>query len=217
MNKLLSTISQKWAEYLLEVLVITVGILGAFALNNWNEIRKESRLEQEYYCALLADVTYDEMRLTQQRELTEKRLEASNTMMALLQTAQPQTDEVIIALLNVSGGSNFSYAPTTTAFEDIKSSGKLNLISNSKLRSKLVNFYEVYYSIYKELEEKLKKYTNNKQHIKYYENHKDVVKERAKNYMEKIKETNPEKIKEWRHNAYLKRKEKLNITKQSFI
>ena len=38
----------------------------------------------------------------------------------------------------------------------LKSSGKLNLISNSKLRSKLVNFYEVYYSIYKELEEEHK-------------------------------------------------------------
>ena len=50
-----------------------------------------------------------------------------------------------------------------------------------------------------ELEEKLKKYTNNKQHIKYYENHKDVVKERAKNYMEKIKESNPEKLKEWNY------------------
>jgi hypothetical protein len=28
--------------------------------------------------------------------------------------------------------------------------------------------------------------------------------------MEKIKETNPEKLKEWRHNAYIKRKEKNN-------
>ena len=27
--------------------------------------------------------------------------------------------------------------------------------------------------------------------------------------MEKIKETNPDKLKEWRHTAYLKRKEKL--------
>jgi hypothetical protein len=27
--------------------------------------------------------------------------------------------------------------------------------------------------------------------------------------MEKVKETNPEKLKEWRHTAYLKRKEKL--------
>jgi len=62
-------------------------------------------------------------------------------MMALLQTAQPQTDEVITALLNVSGGSNFSYAPTTTAFEDIKSSGKLNLIRDSAVKTQLTNYY----------------------------------------------------------------------------
>jgi hypothetical protein len=61
----------------------------------------------------------------------------------------------------------------------------------------------------KELEEKLKSYTSNHRHKKYYENNSDVVKERAKNYMDKIKETNPEKLKEWRHNAYLKRKAKL--------
>ena len=59
------------------------------------------------------------------------------------------------------------------------------------------------------LEEQLKKYQNNKHHIKYYENNTDKVKERAKKYMEKIKETNPEKLKEWRHNAYLNRKKKL--------
>jgi len=35
------------------------------------------------------------------------------------------------------------------------------------------------------------------------------VKERTKNYVEKIKESNPEKLKEWRRNYYLKRKEKL--------
>ncbi len=59
------------------------------------------------------------------------------------------------------------------------------------------------------LENKLKSYTNNNHHIKYYKNNTEVVKERAKNYMEKIKETNPEKLKEWRHNAYLNRKAKL--------
>ena len=37
-----------------------------------------------------------------------------------------------------------------------------------------------------------------------------IVNEKAKNYMEKIKETNPEKLKEWRHQAYLNRKTKLN-------
>ena len=46
-----------------------------------------------------------------------------------------------------------------------------------------------------ELEDKLKSYTNNHRHKKYYDNNTEVVKERAKNYMYKIKETNPEKLK----------------------
>ena len=60
-----------------------------------------------------------------------------------------------------------------------------------------------------ELEEKLKTYTSNNRHKKYYENNTEVVIQRAKKYMDKIKETNPEKLKEWRHTAYLNRKEKL--------
>jgi hypothetical protein len=60
-----------------------------------------------------------------------------------------------------------------------------------------------------ELEEKLKTYTSNHRHKKYYDNNTEVVIQRAKNYMDKMKETNPEKIKEWRHTAYLNRKEKL--------
>ena len=60
-----------------------------------------------------------------------------------------------------------------------------------------------------ELEEKLKSYTNPTRNKIYYDKHSDVFKEKAKNYMEKIKETNPEKLKEWRHTAYLNRKEKL--------
>ena len=60
-----------------------------------------------------------------------------------------------------------------------------------------------------ELEEKLKLYTNPTRNKKYYKKNSNIVKEKAKNYMEKIKETNPEKLKEWRHQAYLNRKAKL--------
>jgi hypothetical protein len=66
-----------------------------------------------------------------------------------------------------------------------------------------------------ELEDHLKKYTNSTRHLKYYENNKDVVKERTKNYVDKLKTENPEKLKEWRHNAYLKRKEKLKQKKEN--
>ncbi len=68
-----------------------------------------------------------------------------------------------------------------------------------------------------ELEEKLKLYTNPSRNKKYYEKNSDVVKEKAKNYMEKIKKTNPEKLKEWRHNAYLNRKAKLKAQQENII
>jgi phage/plasmid primase-like uncharacterized protein len=59
-----------------------------------------------------------------------------------------------------------------------------------------------------ELEEKLKTYTNNHRHKKYYEKNKETMKEKAKEYMKKMKEEHPEKIKEWSHNAYLNQKAK---------
>jgi hypothetical protein len=75
--------------------------------------------------------------------------------------------------------------------------------------NKLKKDYDELLNKNKELEEKLKSYTSNHRHKKYYDNNTEIVKDRAKKYMDKVKETNPEKLKEWRHNAYLKRKAKL--------
>lgn len=60
-----------------------------------------------------------------------------------------------------------------------------------------------------ELEEKLKTYTNTERNKKYYEKNSEKVKEKAKIYMERMKTENPEKLKEWRHTAYMNRKNKL--------
>lgn len=74
------------------------------------------------------------------------------------------------------------------SFEDV-------LKENAELKAKLT-----------EMEEALKKYTNGERHQRYYDTHKEDVKSRAKTYMDKLKAENPEKIKEWRRNAYLKAK-----------
>jgi hypothetical protein len=63
-----------------------------------------------------------------------------------------------------------------------------------------------------ELEHKLQKYTNSDGHKRYYEKNKDVVKEKGKSYLHKLKEENPEKLKEYRRTAYLNRKLKLQNT-----
>jgi hypothetical protein len=53
----------------------------------------------------------------------------------------------------------------------------------------------------------LEKYTNNERHKRYYEQNKDRVKENAKMYLNRLKTENPDKLKEYRHRAYLKRKD----------
>ena len=59
------------------------------------------------------------------------------------------------------------------------------------------------------LKKQLETYINSRKI--YYENNKEYVKEKAKEGLKKLAKENPEKIKEYRRNAYLKRKEKKKI------
>ena len=43
----------------------------------------------------------------------------------------------------------------------------------------------------------------------YYEKNKEIIKAKAKQGLKKLADENPDKLKEYRRNAYLKRKEKL--------
>jgi len=64
----------------------------------------------------------------------------------------------------------------------------------------------------KELEEKLKKYTNGDNHKRYYEKNKEKIKEHGSKNLKKLKEENPEILQQYRRTYYLKRKEKMKQT-----
>ena len=69
-----------------------------------------------------------------------------------------------------------------------------------------------------ELQDKLKKYTNPVAHQVFYEKNKEKIIKESSERLKKLKETNPDKLKEYRRNAYLKRKEKLwSITPKTGI
>ena len=57
-----------------------------------------------------------------------------------------------------------------------------------------------------ELEIRLKKYTNGDNHKRYYEKNKNKIKETGTAYLQKLKVENPDKLKEYSHNAYQRKK-----------
>lgn len=59
-----------------------------------------------------------------------------------------------------------------------------------------------------ELKEHLKKYTFGDNHKRYYEKNKEKVKEGGAKYLQKLKEENPEKLREYWRRAYQNRKQK---------
>jgi len=58
------------------------------------------------------------------------------------------------------------------------------------------------------LKSQLEKYTNNDRHKRYYNNNKDKIKQNARRYIERLKDENPEKLKEYRKKAYMNRKQR---------
>ena len=58
------------------------------------------------------------------------------------------------------------------------------------------------------LKSQLEKYTNNDRHKRYYNNNKDKIKQNAKRYIEKLKDENPDKLKEYRKTAYMNRNQR---------
>ena len=56
--KILKHLRSDWFRYGFETLAVVVGILIAFALDNWNEHRKEDNLEIQYLNGMLSEVLY---------------------------------------------------------------------------------------------------------------------------------------------------------------
>ena len=131
-----------------EIILVVIGILIAVYINNWDL----NQLKQDNGVKALKIVKRD--------------LQTEKYVLESFKKRYSYTRKYLIDILYNNKTDNldslkFHFGPyvhykMNSEYISLKSSGKLNLISNSELRSKLVNFYEVYYSIYKELEDEHK-------------------------------------------------------------
>lgn len=88
MKRILTTLKEKWPEYLLEIFVIVLSIFGGLELENWNENRQNQNKENQYLQHLLADAKKDSIFYQQRFEMFK---EADSTYSHLIRLTQGES------------------------------------------------------------------------------------------------------------------------------
>jgi len=134
----------KYFKYAIgEIILVVIGILIALQINNWNEHRKENKLEQDYYCKLLEDAQQDLVQVKYQIINTNKRIAASNNVIQMLQSENPKLDTLMSETLKALSLITYTIRPNNAAFEDLKSSGNLNVLKDNDVKTKVIDYYSM--------------------------------------------------------------------------
>lgn len=140
MKRILTTLSQKWPDYLLEILVITIGILGAFALNNWNEGRKVRDSEVVILHNLKQELTKNKVDL---EKIVDQHKKSNDCLMEILNYFEEDYSSIPTHKLDslfVRAQIFFSFEPINGYMRSIISSGKLDNLQNEQLKSMITAF-----------------------------------------------------------------------------
>lgn len=152
MKRLLTTLKDKWPEYLLEILVVTLGILLAFTLNNWNENRREGNTLDQYRENLISELKIDLDQVNRLDSASRRREKQIKQYLEYKENADMDIDQLIIKMsqinTTVDGFNKHAYT-----LDEVTATGGIALFSENEKKAirglkrafELYDFYEKLY------------------------------------------------------------------------
>lgn len=141
MNAIVQTLKNNWAKYLIEALVITFSIIGAFMLDNWKEERQNRKEEQVILMGLKEEFLFNKKELERARSINNSNRKGALELSKFMGPQKPQLTEVEFSSLFLNTfDTEVQYRPSTGVLSEIISSGKLAIFTNNELKAYLASW-----------------------------------------------------------------------------
>ncbi len=149
MNRIFITLKKKWPEYILEILVITIGILGAYALNDWSANRSRKQTELKILKEIKSNLELDLIDLNENRQEHFTNLKVLDS---LNRGEEFQLTKEQVALNFYGAFRDYIYTPQRSAIETLTAKG-VDLITDDSLRIDILRLYDFYTTALVKMEE----------------------------------------------------------------
>lgn len=137
----------KYLTYALgEIILVVIGILIAFQINNWKEEKAAQKMERQYIASLVEDVKTDITNLKSAIELngTRIRILDSLTYLCFSYTKTKEKDPTLYFMYEKSLRHPDFVSPTDRTMAQLKSTGSMQLLKNKATMDALIS-YEDYF------------------------------------------------------------------------
>ena len=141
MKRIFNTLKEKWPEYILEILVLIIGIYGAFALDNWNNEREERRKEINYLNQINKEFKKNKEQFNYVLTSNKKSLESCYAFLQEFDKDKPNPDSVLHhwnSLINT-----WIFNPSQSSIESLVNSSSLDIIQNEQLKLLLLSWSDL--------------------------------------------------------------------------
>ena len=145
----------KYLRYAIgEILLVVIGILIALQVNNWNEAKKNSVLEKEYLLRIRQDLVKTRDRLNVDLGWQRENVVLGELVLTSLRSCEMKPedrDRFVKGLFNL--GKFDATLLVNTTLEEMKTSGRLVIISNKDLVSEIIRLSRAFQTSQSQVEQ----------------------------------------------------------------
>lgn len=141
---------RNWSKFLTEFISVFIAVVFAFALNNWNDNRKDKNAETKILAEISNGLTKDLDDITLNILGHKEGIVACKHWRKVINNSEFSQDSVLINYLNLTR--DFLSIQNKAGYETLKSQG-LELIKNDSLRLEIISLYEYDFKTLEKFEE----------------------------------------------------------------